>query len=218
MPTSVAGQSIAPLGIAPVSVATGFNASAVQEPFLFPPGSYSFKPPKAGYWKFVGWGPGGVNSSTSGGGSGAYIERTLYLRTSDVVTLSVGHSLITIGAQANTSLTEPGGRVVTAGGASGATGGTATNGDVNLNGSAGLSGGTASANGAGTGGGLAGVASGGNSGGAGAPANLPYRGGAGGTGNGGVNASGASPGGGMGQNSSTAAGGDGLMIATLVRS
>ena len=204
MPANIATLPIGNLPIGTLTIAQAAGNLA-QEPFTFPPGTWTFTPPKAGYWKFVQWGVGG-SVSTVGNASGAYTEYTRFLTSAQSVALVVG---IYAGVgTVDTTATFPDGYVVTAGKATGATPGTASGGDVNLNGSAGTAGSTSAtgANGSGTGGGAGAANSGTNDGGAGAPANLPYRGGAGG----------ASPGGGASQASQAV--GNGLILAVFVKS
>lgn len=220
MPKGVARQNIGSrAGIARRPIASIYAAQSTQtaatSPQQFPPGSYTFTPTISGWWKFVLWGGGSENSSANnGGGSGGYSEITKFLTPSQTVALVVG-----IGARAGVAATAstatfPDGTVVSAGAASGRTGGTATGGDVNLDGSLGGTGASSGAAGLGTGGGAAGT---GNSSGAGAPSNLPFRGGEGGTAAG--NTRGRSPGaGGSATVVSAESGGDGLIIAFLARS
>lgn len=188
--TNVARVPIAGVSVAGVPIATA-NLPNRQEPYTFGGGTtYSFSPPVAGLWKFVGWGAGGGN----GGASGSYFEITKYLRTTDVVAIVTG-----VTGVSNTTVTFPDGAVATAGRADpSTTPGTATGGDVNLAGSA------PEVSGLGTGGGTAVAGQG-----AGAPANLPYRGGSGSTGQG------LAPGGGGG--AGAFAGGSSAVIASLVR-
>lgn len=171
-----AGQSLK--GFVSQSMRPGKSNKRLQEPFVFPWGaSYVFKPPKAGYWKFVLWGAGGDGSVvTAGGASGAYVEVTKFLTLAQTVTLVVGEFALNY---VDTTATFPDGSIASAGRASVVTGGIATGGDVNLNGSPGTAGSTSSngATGAGTGGGPGGLHSAAADGGAGAPAMLPYRGG-----------------------------------------
>lgn len=211
---SIAGQP----GIARRPIATAAGARSTQtaatSPQQFPPGSYTFTPAVSGWWKFVLWGGGEGGGAVTGSGSGAYSEITKFLTASQTVAVVVGKGYDDSSSATSSTATFPDGTVVTAGAASGATGGTASGGDVNLNGSAGGNGGAGSA-GLGTGGGAAGTGSGG---GAGAPANLPFRGGAGAST---TIKQGRSPGGGGsinpgGDNRNN--GGDGSVIAFLARS
>jgi hypothetical protein len=178
---------------------------AQTEPYVFPSATaaYTFIVPKAGYWKFVGWGPGGQGSGgATAGASGAYVEITKFLPLNSRVTIAVAQA-------SDTVFTFPDGSVATAGKASAATAGAASGGDVNLAGTAGvLTGGNVGNPGLGTGGG-AGGAAGSGSGGAGAPANLPYRGGVGGSTTG--------PGVGAGSAESTVTLPTGLALAMFVR-
>lgn len=158
----------------------------------FPIGSYSWQPPQSGRWKFVAWSQGGGGTATipAVGASGAYGEITKYLTPSQRVGVSVA---------GDTTLTFPDGSVATLTGAVGTTPGGASGFDYQLNGSPG------GADGQGTGGGM----SGGNGGGA--PARLPYRGG------GSTSANGGTPGAGGGSSPTTSFGGQGLVLASLVR-
>lgn len=173
-PTPIGGSKPIVGGTAlglPFSATVGYVATYPS------PGSFSFRPTRAGYYKFCGWGAGGGNDVS---GSGAYFEITEYLDPAKAVAITVG--LGTLNAGTATTVTLPSGRVATANG--GLTAGaavTATGGDVNLSGS------VAGAPGGGTGGGAAGD-------GGGAPANLPFRGGDGG----GTGRDGRAPGGGSG--------------------
>lgn len=178
----------------------------------YTPGTYTFTAPRAGYHKFVLWGPAGascVGTLAVPGGSGAYVEYSRFMGAGETVSVVVGLS------GSNTTLTFANGKVVTAGtggdnsGGTPGTGGVASGGDVNLNGTAGNAG-----SGAGSGGGFAAP---GSQNGAGAPAVLPFRGGYGG----GTNALGGAPGGshsgGYGGAVATVLGSDGLAIILFVR-
>ena len=151
--------------------------AAQQQPYSFPASAsaYTFTVPRTGKWKFVAWGPGGNGGLGSSGASGAYVEVTRQLQRNATVTITVGRVAVS-----DTTIVFPNGYTVTAGRATTSTAGTATNGDVNLNGSAGgLTGAVNGTAGSGTGGGAGGATNGGLAGGSGAPANLPYRGGEG---------------------------------------
>lgn len=188
---SIAGQAIAAAGSQPVGYATQYT-----------PGSYTFVPPKAGYYKFVLWGAG--DGSNPGGASGAYSEKTVFLTVAQSVPIVVG--LGNAGAPGgDTTVSLPGVAVVTAGGGNGATPGVASGGDLNLNGS------TSGNPGLGSGGGPVGSV-GGNP--AGAPGVLPFRGGGGATG---PTLAGISPGGGGSAGASAWPGGMGMVIALFVR-
>jgi hypothetical protein len=179
------------------------RAYATGYTYMFPAGSYTFRPPVAGKWKFVLWGPGGA-SGGSPGASGAYCEYTRLLTPADAVSLVVSRAKAPgAGAADATTATFAGGKVVSAGGATDGTAGVASGGDVNLNGSA------SGVAGLGTGGGAA------DSGG-GAPANLPYRGGAGGSAASAIAAVPGYPGAGAGNNG-TIRGSDGLVLVVLDR-
>ena len=226
MPKGIARQNIAgraSIARKPIAsvYATQSEQTAATSPQQFPPGSYTFTPTVSGRWKFVLCGGGGY-VSPDGGGSGAYAEITKFLTTGQTVALVTGRGANTDAAGTDSTATFPDGTVVTAGAASGNTGGVATGGDVNLDGS---DGGldidsSAGGNGLGTGGGAGGPGTGVNiyGGGAGAPANLPFRGGAGGSGQ--NVATGRSPGGGCasGAYPGKISGGDGQIIAFLASS
>jgi hypothetical protein len=151
----------------------------LQEPFSFPGQhlSYAFTPPRAGYWKFVLWGPGGAGvPGVAGGASGAYAEITRFLTPAQTVTIVAGEPF-TGSAAIDTTVTFPDGSTIIAGAASGAVAGVPSGGDFGFTGTAGVNG---NGNpGAGTGGGSGGAGTGSSSGGAGAPGRLPYRGGTG---------------------------------------
>jgi hypothetical protein len=215
MPTGIARRGIAGRsGVARRQIACRPDAGGadVGSTYLYPPGSYTFRPPKPGFWKFVLWGPGGCwNDFGDAGGSGAYCEYTRYLDPTQTVAVVVSE----YGSATTATFLDS--KVVSAGaGVDAGAGGTASGGDVNLNGS------TGGLNGAGTGGGAKGTG-GSAQAGAGAPANLPFRGGRGSN----INHSGptggaTTPGGSAGAvaggvNTTNAAGGTGLAIAMFVR-
>jgi hypothetical protein len=212
MAKSIARQGIASrAGIGRRAIATRFGQADQGAVFQYPPGTFTFRPNKAGYWKFVCWGPGGGEDNTGsapvGSGSGGYVEYTRFMGPAETTTIVVAPP--PIGAGVPTTVTFADGRVLSAGpgvgASSGGAGGSASGGDVNLPGSAsGLAG-------LGTGGGAA-------SQGAGAPANLPFRGGDG-AGNGSGTAPGNSPGGGGGGNGSNhqTPGGAGQVLVVFIR-
>jgi len=214
MPRSIASQRVGRRRVAGKSIAARHGLTNLQSPHQFPPGSYTFVVPKSGYWKFVIWGPGATFGAggTDGGGSGGYCEITRALLSGQSASITVARS------GSNSIVTLPDGTVVTAATGTLAGGGAATGGDVNLSGSAGgaAGGNNAGAAGLGTGGGAGGLGGGGGPGGAGAPANLPFRGGFGGS-VGVSNGSGITPGGGASDGTVSARGGDGQVIAYLVR-
>jgi len=152
-------------------------------------GTYTFVAPVNGYYKFVLWGAGGGGGNgtpANGGGSGAYCEYTRAMGASERATVVVPPAVgkATNGAAATVTFLD--GKAVTAGGGlSNTAGGTASGGDVNLNGSSGglSSGSNNGGTGLGTGGGAGGTGDGGTigGGGGGAPANSPYTGGQGGS-------------------------------------
>lgn len=178
----------------------------LQQPFVFTGGSFTFTAPKAGYWKFVAWGPGGSGAG-SGAASGSYGEITRFVGRLQTVAVAAPPP------GADTTLTFADGSIATAGQASGSVAGVASGFDTSLPGTAGTVGGTSSAGGAGqgTGGGAGGANAGANDGGAGAPAILPYRGGRGGSGTTGATGYGA----GSGQLGGV--GGVGLVLAVFMR-
>lgn len=147
------------------------------EPFSFPTAAatYVFVPPRAGYWKFVGQGPGAAGSSgVASGGSGAYGEITRFLTPATPVS-------IVVNAVNDTTVTFLDGKVCTAGKATAAVGGSASGWDLSFSGSNGTAtGGTTGTPGLGPGGGPGGPGTVG-AGGAGAPGTLNYRGGSGGS-------------------------------------
>lgn len=135
----------------------------------YPPGTYNFRPPYAGYWLFVLNGPGGPGGITPNGSvSGAYLEKTILLNPSQTVALVVGHS------GTDTTAIFPSGAEATAGSGATSIPGIASGGDYMLSGSPGNTAGL------GPGGGAAG-AFGGNLAGAGAPGTLRFPGGQGGS-------------------------------------
>jgi hypothetical protein len=176
MPASIAARSIGGrAAIAKRQIASRYGLTNAEEPHAYPAGSYTFTPPRAGYWKIVLWGGGAQGSSSFGGASGAYVEKTVLLSPATPVALVIGGS----GSDSTAAL--PNG-IITAGGASGNVPGAASGGDVNLDGALGGTTSTGSgADGSGSGGGPGGTATAGRAG-AGAPANLPYHGGRGGIG------------------------------------
>lgn len=229
MPKGIARQNIAgraSIARKPIAsvYATQSEQTAATSPQQFPPGSYTFTPTVSGWWKFVLWG-GGARGSGYGGGSGAYCETTKFLTTGQTAALVVGRGEGSGGGAQGSSVTFLDGTVVNAGAAALEVGGTATGGDVNLNGSNGGidgGGGGNGGNGLGTGGGLGGLFEPNAGGGAGAPANLPFRGGVGSTLGSPGHYNGGTPGGGACSTSYggsvAVAAGDGLIIAMLARS
>lgn len=103
--------------------------------YNFPPGTYTFRAPKAGNWQFAAWGAGKSNlAAPSGGDSGALGVITRLLAFNEAVTIVVG-----TGA-ADTVITFANGKVCTAGRATGIAGagvGVATGFDVNISGNPG---------------------------------------------------------------------------------
>lgn len=227
MPKGIARQNIAGrASIARKPIASAFAAQSEQvaaaSPQMFTPGSYTFTPTVSGWWKFVLWGGGARPTTGYGGGSGAYCEITKFITTGQTAALVAGRGAASGGAAQNSTVTFLDGTVVTAGAAVNEIGGTATGGDVNLNGSNGGidgGGGGNGGNGLGTGGGAGGVFDSNVGGGAGAPANLPFRGGVGGSA-GSPHYGGGTPGGGAVSTTygSQVPAGDGLIIAMLARS
>lgn len=197
-------------GFAGQSMVARKTNKAAQEPYSFPVGgsTYSFVPPRAGYWKFVAWGPGGAGAAgVTAGASGAYGEITRFLTPATPVTIAVA-------TNADTVITFADGKVATAGKAALAVAGVASGFDYMLNGTAGVATGNIAGNpGQGTGGGGGGTP-GGGSGGAGAPARLPYRGG---TGSGGSTSNVAGNGAGD-RDGGTTSTGQGLVLAVFIKS
>lgn len=222
MPRSIAAQRAAKNRISAKPIASRYGLTNLQAPYSFPAGSYTFTPPTNGYWLFVGWSGGGKLAGTYSGCSGAYGEITRPLTKAQSVSIKVGPE--DGSAATNTILTFPDGTVSTLVNASGDTPGVATGTwDYSLDGSlGGLTGTSASGTaGQGTGGGAGGVGSGSTAGGAGSPARLPFRGAKGG----GFRTTIAnfmragSPGGGGCDSATNDAdvGGEGLVLAFLVR-
>ena len=108
--------------------------------YVFPAGSSTFTVPAngAGQWRFVLWGGGGLDSAAGndGGGGGALAIKDVFLGDGQTIAVVVGI------VSADSTITLPGGAVVTAGaGSDGAggtpgAGGTATGGDINVSGDA----------------------------------------------------------------------------------
>lgn len=218
MPTGIGRRGIGSrAGIARRPIAGRYGIADAQTPNTFPAGSYTFTVPKTGYWRFVLWG-GGANGATGvgAGGSGAYYEAVRYLQSGQSAAIVSGR----YNTAAGSTVTLPGGEVLTALGSSGVTGAAASAlnkaGDIAYAGSDGGTGGSAGTAGLGSGGGAGGA---GNDGGAGAPGNLPFRGGAGGSVSGKLG--GGAPGGGANDTNSASAqtqnGADGLVIVAYAR-
>lgn len=202
MPSGISAQRIGSLSPAAQAIAAA-GSQAQGYVTQFTPGSYSFTPTKAGYWKFVGWGPGGGSTGANPAASGAYFEKTVFLSITQTVAIVVADGAALNGP---TTLTFPNGLVVSAtSGQEGNNPGVATGGDVNLNGS------NPGSAGLGTGGGAAPTAGGT---GAGAPAMLPFRGGRGPNGLDGSD--GKTPGGGA-QLAALSRGADGEVTVFFVR-
>ncbi len=115
----------------------GQGMSGTRRPFFghvyqYAVGSYTLTIPVTGRWTVVQWGAGG-NSQTGvggGGGGGALCISERYLRRGQTVSIVIGtHCVVTL----------PDGSVITAGDgamdAAGGVGGTASGGDINVNGS-----------------------------------------------------------------------------------
>jgi hypothetical protein len=181
MPKGIAGRGDGGrTGIARRQIANRYGLTNAQEPVNFNARpsvtvATNWSPPRAGHWKFVLWaeGAGCASADTLGGGSGAYAEKTVFLSPSQsvVVTLASGFGIGGYNGGTSTIAFPDGSLLRCTGGTRGGApaGGTATGGDVNLNGS------PSNTVGAGTGGGA--KPSGGATTGGGAPANQPYRGG-----------------------------------------
>ena len=128
--------------------------------------AYTWVCPETGTYRFITKGPGASsNGVDEGGASGAHAEKVRLVRAGESVSIVSGVNGV------DTTVTFSDGYVVTAGKASGATPGTASGGDINLNGSAPGTAGTANAgaNGLGPYGGAGAPGSGYGSGGAGSP-------------------------------------------------
>lgn len=206
MPLGIARRQIGGTRIGAVSIAQAAYSDEQGVSYVFPVGSWTFTPPKAGYWKIVLRGPGAAGSGSNGGGSGAYLERTVHLTPQHTV-------LLTVSAPGSATVaTLPGGGLISAGAASGRTGGAAIGGDLQYNGSMGGNSIAGGAAGLGPGGG-AGTST---EGGAGSPGTLQYLGTSGAN----LNQSGRTPGAGGSHLVSTGAGtpgGDGQAILTFMR-
>lgn len=122
------------------------NASVVRGPdfgdlgvlMQYSPGSYTFRPTKAGFWRFVAWGAGGDASpgTGTGGGGGGLSIKTVFLTPAQTVSIVVGDWISNNGAS-STVITFPDGSAMTiapAGPGGTSAGGVATGGDVNVNG------------------------------------------------------------------------------------
>jgi len=191
--------------------------------YSYPPGTYTFTAPASGWWRVVAWGAGGKGGGTGGGGGGAFIQADRVLRAGQTVSITVGPGGF---ASANTTVTLPGGEVLTAGcGASNAVsaaGGVATTSspdDIKLSGGAAgaVDGNGSAGQGTNPGGGGTGVG-GGGAGGGGAAGQGNYRGGNGsGPFGAGTAGSANSPGGGAGGGAGSCVGGDGQVIIHRIR-
>lgn len=136
-------------------------------------GSHTFTAPYTGRWKFILHGAGGSQTG-DGGGSGAYVEKTISLCAGQTVALVVGAGNSTT----DTTLAAAGQPLVIAGAANATVAGAASNGDVMINGTVGGTAGAAGAAGGGAGGGAGGTGGPGG-GGAGAPGSIEFPGGTG---------------------------------------
>lgn len=216
------------------------SVDVIAPPWIRGPGSHTWTCPADGIYKFQARGPGGAGfldtdgsaGDARGGGAGGRSVRNVRCAKGQTVSVVVTKGMRANRGQATdapaaTTITLPGGIVLTANcGAIGTSstngaGGTATGGEINETGGAGNADGPS-----GTYAGLKGTASGTNTGGGGAPGDEILRGGDGGdANNGAINASqvgsGAWPGGGGGSGTSSAeyritggAGGDGAAVIT----
>lgn len=177
------------------------------------PGSYAFKAPFSGRYKFVLHGAGGAAVGGVGGASGAYAEKTLPLVAGQVATITVGAARSAV----STSVSLPGWPMVVAGSANGTTPGTATGCDFGLSGSAGGIAGVAGNVGSGLGGGSGGAPGSGRGGGAGAPGTIEFPGG-GGQDAEVANDTGTTPGGGQAESlGALGPGGDGRAVVFLAK-
>jgi hypothetical protein len=194
--------------------------------YSFPAGAHAFKSSASGFYRIAMWGAGGGGSISTGGNgagaSGAYVEAIRWIAKGQVIALVVAPGTAMGGNGAASTVTLPGGEVLSAGGgnASAGAGGTAVAGplDTALNGTQGAPEGVNGSPGAGNNPGLGGTGSG-NGGGAGAPGNGNFKGGAGAMGGGGGLGPGCPGGGGATQSSvglnQTGAGG--LIVVQQIR-
>lgn len=95
----------------------------------------SYSPSRSGRYQFIGWGAGAYNSGTPGGGGGALVVRTKRLAAGESVGIQIG-SCYNGASNSDTVFTFPDGVSSTAGGGAynGTTAGTASGGDINVNG------------------------------------------------------------------------------------
>jgi hypothetical protein len=183
----------------------GRRARRTPETRIYSRGSYTFTADEAGWYRFVLWGGGaGANNGVVAGGSGALVIAERLLNIGQIASITVGrggpNNPTGSYAGSNSTVTLPGGEVLTAGGAVSGTGGSASantsRGDIATNGTT-----TAV-----TGNGMS------------APSFGDYQGGAGATDGGGFSLAGACPGGGGRTDGGVGSyGGDGLVIVVQVR-
>lgn len=131
MAKSTARQSIGgEKNIAHRQIAGRFGQVDQGSTYALPVGTYAWSPPKAGYWKIVLHGPGGQSLRTSGwgGGSGAYLEKTVFLNPAQSLAVVVG------ACGTDTTVTLPSGAVLRAGSGAANVAGVASGGDLNTNG------------------------------------------------------------------------------------
>lgn len=106
-------------------------------------GSYDWRCPKTGTYRFVLWGSGGGGDNAGpneGGGGGAHVQKTARVRAGQLVPVVVGGPSLPDDSGAATTVALPSGLVSAGGGekgnaGAGGAGGIATGGDVNVNGS-----------------------------------------------------------------------------------
>ncbi|MBL8774064.1 MAG: hypothetical protein JNK30_21940 [Phenylobacterium sp.] len=135
----VARRQIGGTRIAAVSIAATPYPDARGAAVIFSPGSYSFRPTKSGFWRFVLWGGGGnaLSGASQAGGSSSMAIKDAFLDVSQTAPIVCG------GPGADSTVTLPGGVVTAGAGNSSGAAGVASGGDINLPGVAGLSGGSA---------------------------------------------------------------------------
>lgn len=80
--------------------------------YIYPPGSYTFRPTKPGWYRFAAWGPGGATVAAVSSG-GALVVANRLLSVGQSVALVVGAA--DVSAPVNTTITLPSGEVLTAG-------------------------------------------------------------------------------------------------------
>lgn len=114
---------------------SGNKAPATTYNRVFLPGSYTWTAPDSGYYRIAQWGTGNYGSAPNGGPSGAHAQTVVPITGGQAVAIAVSSG--NMASPGDTTVTLPDGRVVTTTSASTTVPGTATGGDINLNGSAG---------------------------------------------------------------------------------